>query len=488
MIIKSDFKDFLECPRKYALKKNHTPEDAPNFVLSRRNELGVEVGRLAHQLFNNLTIIPHDISIEERLRQTQIAILEKNPVAEASFIFEDAFCAIDILEKSNNGFIIYEVKSNTKIEKPMIEDVAYQTYIAQMNGLNVIQVNIVHVNKTYIKKDSIDPQRYFKIVDVTDKVKAYISKIPSVIRSIQAQNDVPSFIPVSACKDCPFKSTCYSPLPEDSMVHLYKYNQKTKMFLKGVRALADYQVYAHKLNDIQKRQIDFHYQENPEPYLNSVALNQFIKTVEYPIYYLDFETLDYVIPLFENSAPNEKLPFQASLHIEKTPDEPLEHFESLMDPSQDPRLQMIKFLLNHIKEKGSIMVYHRTFEEGIIKTLAARFPQYQEELLKRLEWIVDLEDPFTKGMVYKKEMGNSFSIKSVYPAMIPEKKEAYKNLDTVHNGSEAMQVLEALPLLTGEAYQKARTQLLEYCKLDTLSMVEIFKTLKENLNLLMNNI
>jgi hypothetical protein len=157
----------------------------------------------------------------------------------------------------------------------------------------------------------------------------------------------------------------------------------------------------------------------------------------------------------------------------------LEHFEFLMDPSQDPRLPMIKFLLHHIKEKGSILVYHSTFEEGIIQTLADRFPKYQMELLKRVEWIIDLKEPFTKGMVYKKEMGNSFSIKSVYPAMIPEQKDAYKNLDTVHNGSEAMQVLEALPTLKGVDYQKARTQLLEYCKLDTLSMVEIHHKLNQ---------
>jgi hypothetical protein len=63
--------------------------------------------------------------------------------------------------------------------------------------------------------------------------------------------------------------------------------------------------------------------------------------------------------------------------------------------------------------------------------------------------------------------------------MVPDQKMAYKNLDTVHNGSESMQVLEALPRLKGDDYQLARTQLLEYCKLDTLSMVEITHRLFE---------
>jgi len=254
------------------------------------------------------------------------------------------------------------------------------------------------------------------------------------------------------------------------------------MYEEGVRTLDEYIHYDPNLNDIQKRQIDFYYAKDPKPYLNPQALFVFMKQITYPIYYLDFETLDYVIPIFDHSAPNEKLPYQASIHIEVEKGSNIKHTEFLMDTDQDPRLPMINFLLATLKDAGSIIVYHQTFEKEVIKILAERFPQYEDPLLKLLDRIIDIKEPFTKGMVYNKAMGNSFSIKNVYPAMVPDQKMAYKNLDTVHNGSEAMQVLEALPRLTGNDYQIARTQLLEYCKLDTLSMVEITHRLFDMLN------
>jgi hypothetical protein len=482
MIIKSDYKDFLECQRKYALKKLDTPEDEPNFVLARRNELGSTVGLLAHELFEDLIVIPANVPLKHRILYTEEALEKGLPIAEASFSYEDAFCAIDILEKKALGYAIYEVKSNTSVDPTMIDDAAYQTYIALQNGLSITEVYIVHVNNTYLKEGDIDPHQYFTTQDITEDVFERLDIVPETLDHVRNQALTPPFKPISACKECPFHSTCYSALPEDSMVKLYNYRKKTKMYEEGVRTLDEYIHYDPNLNDIQKRQIDFYYEKDPKPYLNPQALFVFMKQFTYPVYYLDFETLDYVIPIFDHSAPNEKLPFQASIHREEAQGSPLKHTEFLMDTDQDPRIPMIEYLLETLKDEGSIIVYHQTFEKGVIKILAERFPQYEDPLLKLLDRIIDLKEPFTKGMVYHKEMGNSFSIKSVYPAMVPDQKMAYKNLDTVHNGSEAMQVLEALPRLKGDDYQLARTQLLEYCKLDTLSMVEITHRLFELLD------
>lgn len=349
MIIKSDYKDYLECTRKYALKQLNTEEDEPNFVLARRNELGSAVGLLAHQLFNDLRIIPSNVPLKHRIQYTKDALEKQTPIAEASFSFDDAFCAIDILEKTSLGYSLYEVKSNTSIDKTMIDDAAYQTYIALNNGINITEVNIIHVNNTYLKKGDINPHQYFTVVDVTEKVFEKLEEVPIHLAQIKRPTHTPPFIPISACSDCPFKSHCYQALPEDSMVKLYNYRKKTKMYLEGVRTLDEYIHYDPTLNDIQKRQIDFFYEVDPKPYINPQALYPFLKAITYPIYYLDFETLDYVIPIFENSAPNEKLPFQASIHIEEK-GHPLKHAEFLMDTDQDPRIPMIKFLLSTLKE------------------------------------------------------------------------------------------------------------------------------------------
>jgi hypothetical protein len=64
------------------------------------------------------------------------------------------------------------------------------------------------------------------------------------------------------------------------------------------------------------------------------------------------------------------------------------------------------------------------------------------------------------------------------PALVPELKKAYKELEGVQNGSQAMNAFANLSKLTEEDKQKMRSSLLEYCKLDTLAMVKVLEKLK----------
>ena len=76
-------------------------------------------------------------------------------------------------------------------------------------------------------------------------------------------------------------------------------------------------------------------------------------------------------------------------------------------------------------------------------------------------------------------MQGSYSIKYVLPALVPEREKAYKNLDLIHNGGEAMNAYANMSNLSNEEKIAYRRALLEYCKLDTLAMVEIHKCLKK---------
>ena len=56
--------------------------------------------------------------------------------------------------------------------------------------------------------------------------------------------------------------------------------------------------------------------------------------------------------------------------------------------------------------------------------------------------------------------------------------KAYKDLDLIHNGGEAMNVYANMSNLPYEEKMAYRKALLEYCKLDTLAMVKIHAVLK----------
>lgn len=90
--------------------------------------------------------------------------------------------------------------------------------------------------------------------------------------------------------------------------------------------------------------------------------------------------------------------------------------------------------------------------------------------------------PFQKKWYVMRSMQGSYSIKYVMPALVPKMQAAYKKLDLIHNGSEAMNAFANLGMLKDDEKEKYRLALLEYCKLDTLSMVKILEVLKKTVN------
>ena len=119
-------------------------------------------------------------------------------------------------------------------------------------------------------------------------------------------------------------------------------------------------------------------------------LENFTNDLNYPLYYLDFETIGPAVPKYNGSRPYQQLVFQYSLHIQKTPTSELEHREYLADPLQDPRIGFIEQLIQDCGSKGDVLVYNIGFERGKLNDLIEVFPEYSDELrgivnrLKRL--------------------------------------------------------------------------------------------------------
>ena len=64
--------------------------------------------------------------------------------------------------------------------------------------------------------------------------------------------------------------------------------------------------------------------------------SEFLSTLTYPIYHLDFETFQQAVPQWSGISPYQQIPFQYSLHIEHANGE-LEHREFLAPAGADPR-------------------------------------------------------------------------------------------------------------------------------------------------------
>ncbi len=218
---------------------------------------------------------------------------------------------------------------------------------------------------------------------------------------------------------------------------------------------------------------------NQEPYIDKDGIRDFLNTLSYPLYFLDFETMQQVIPQYKGTSPYDQIPFQYSLHYIEHEGGELKHKEFLAESGVDPCRAIAERLCEDIPMNVCVTAYNKGFEYGRIRELARAFPDLATHLLNIESNIVDLLVPFQSGYYYNKAMGGSFSIKSVLPALFPNDPALnYHNLEGVHNGTEAMTIFPRIKDLPPEEQQIARHNLLKYCELDTYAMVKLWEELE----------
>lgn len=152
------------------------------------------------------------------------------------------------------------------------------------------------------------------------------------------------------------------------------------------------------------------------------------------------------------------------------------HKEFLARPGSDPRKSLTEQLLNDIGPEGDILVYNSSFENARLNEIARDFLQYARKIACLIPRITDLMEPFRMKHYYTPEMKGSNSIKQVLPALAPG--FSYSGL-AIDNGGDASLAFEKLQTETDQAAAaRIRHDLMEYCKLDTLAMVEIVRALE----------
>lgn len=263
------------------------------------------------------------------------------------------------------------------------------------------------------------------------------------------------------------------------MFDLYRLQTSKKFdyYRKGIITYNDLFLSGVVTNEKHLRQIEFALTDKGT-YVDKDGIRDFLDTLSYPIYFLDFETEQPAIPKYNGTKPYQQIPFQYSLHYIESEDGELKHKEFLAESGSDPRRALAESLCKDIPMNVCVTAYNKAFECCRIKELADAFPDLAEHFLNIRENIKDLLDPFQKGYYYNKAMGGSFSIKSVLPAIFPNDPTLdYHNLDGVHNGSEAMSIFPKIKDMPPEEQEKARKNLLEYCKLDTFAMVKVWEEL-----------
>ena len=483
-ISKTQYLRGLQCHKSlwrkaHGIKPDAQASDATESLFATGNE----VGEYAKTLFPGGTdITPPEFDARKMLADTQAALdAGATTLYEASFSYDGIFVAADILHKTQNGWAIYEVKSASSVKSQYLDDLAIQQHVISQS-LPIAKVFVLHINSKYERNGDIDTTQLLTTVDCTAEVINKQEEVNSNLANFRqlVEGDEPTIDIGPHCSspyECDYHSQCWRHIPAQSVFDLYRMQTAKKMALynSGVIDLKKLPT-NQSLTTIQTLQVDTI--RSGKPAIDTESIRSFIDSISYPISFFDFETFQNAIPRFDKQRPYMQMTFQYSLHILEQ-DNTLNHYEFLGDENSDPRRLLCERMLANLPTDGSIVAYNQGFEIGRIKELAKLFPDLADELLALTERFVDLIIPFRKGSYYHPKFNGSFSIKSVLPALFPNNKELdYKALAISHGGM-AMDTFANLHKVNDPAQvEQIRSDLLAYCKLDTLAMVRIYEKLK----------
>lgn len=482
---KSTFIRGLQCEKSlYLYKHYYNLKDSTSSSLKVVFDQGTNIGVLAQQLYPyGVDASPENhFKIAESVGKTRHFINEGETIIyEATFLFNNVLAALDILVKDNEGWKAYEVKSSTKVTDTYIKDAAIQYYTIINSGIDLKDISIIHINKQYTRVGDLDINQLFSIVSVRDQVLDFYPKIQGEVRRLQnviESSEVPNVGIGNHCSDpydCDFKGTCWGHIPEYSVFDISRLSKDKKfgLYNQGVITLDQIDLSKVSLNPKQILQVQS--EVNGTTYIDNDKIRNFTNRLTYPLYYLDFETISPAVPKYNETRPYQQLVFQYSLHIQETPKSEIKHKEYLAYPSQDPRIEFIKHLIEDCGESGDILVYNIGFEKGKINDLINVFPDYSNELIGIVNRLKDLMIPFQKKWYYTPEMKGSYSIKHVLPALVPEL--SYNGLEIKEGGDASSTFLSMLNGTFDGNINESRKQLLEYCEMDTYAMVKILEKL-----------
>jgi len=463
LISKSSFIRGSQCQKSLWLHFNQPDErcetsDAQQQIF----DTGHYVGLLAQQLF------PGGIDasrgepgqLAEALAYTAELIGNgERVIYEAAFSDGETLCYMDILVKEADGWAAYEVKASTRVKDYQVNDVAYQYYVIARAGLPLRRVSLVHLNNQYVRRGELDLQQLFTIENMTERILPMQAAIPGRLYSLLdmlKEGIMPEISMGPQCGNpfsCDFIEFCRESLP---------------------------QPLPNQGGESESR--------------NQDALNEFLEELVYPLYFMDFETIQFGVPRYDESRPYQQIPFQYSMHIQTSSEvarwrgsenknlridekgSDLSHYEFLGAPPADPRPEFIESLLARLGTSGSIIVWNQAFENTRLREIARDFPEYAARIDCLFARVADLMVPFRRKHLCTPEMNGSYSLKAVMPALIPDL--SYAGLEIQEGGTASMTYESLYRDEDPESQQVKRENLLEYCKMDTLSMVRILELLK----------
>lgn len=440
---------------------------------------GHAVGAIAQQIYGNedAVVIPYEGGMDHALRKTARLVGEgpQYPIFEATFQYSGVLVRVDALLPDGDAWRIVEVKASTSVKEEHVFDCAAQRWVFEGLGHKLQRIALAHVDNTFVYEGEGDFDGLLTEADETESTGKIIPQVPEWIARAReaAGGDEPAVGVGAQCfhpYECPFISYCW-PSDSDYPVQGLR-GGKVKLgelIAEGYRDLREVPVerLSEKQQWIQRVTRSGKAEKLP-------GAREFVDSLDYPRYYLDFETIMPAIPIWPGTRPYEVLPIQWSCHFEPEPGV-VKHADFLDISGYPPMRVLAESLIRALGREGPVLTY-TNYENQVLKGLIARFPDLEAPLQAIVARLVDLHPP-TQQFYYHPAMAGSWSLKAVLPTISADM--TYDKLIGIQEGTAASEgYLEAMQPDTPEARKaELKQQLLAYCKFDTEGLVRLLQFL-----------
>ncbi len=439
----------LQCGKRLWLTVHRPELEAYTPDAQRRSAAGHAIGDIARELYPGGVLVGDGASLSQALRETQHALARPGDVTlyEATFRHKGVLVRADVLERRGGLCRMVEVKSATRLKEYHLQDIAIQGWVAEGAGVHLDGLSVAVIDTGFVYRGGGDYRGLFREVPVADQARPLMAHIPGWVRGFNEllAGPLPARRTGPQCRrpfECPFVEFCEG---QEGRTRCAPGEERGE---DGACALA------------------------PDPALGSLdpAATAFLATLPYPRYYLDFETVQFAVPLWAGTSPYQQIVFQWSCHEEERPGVVI-HREFLDTSGEAPIRRAAETLLEALGDHGPIFVYH-DFEKWRIMEMAAMLPDLAAPLNAVAGRLIDLLR-LTRDHYQHPALNGSYSLKNVLPTVDAELDHAL--LEEVQDGLSAQAAYhEAVdPATPAERRDVLRASLLEYCGLDTLALVRV---------------
>ena len=483
----SDCKKYNRCPRLFVLETEAEKAEFHPYV-----RLDEEITDLAAEKLG----VTGKVFLGARGDEAQKAMEAAETydwLIKARFEYGGLRIKVPFLHRNETGWDLYFLFAGLYPHSDDMQFYCDTAWVLEGCGIHVTSWQVIHLNGSYVRGDSLDPQQLFIVsscfynnrnnpgISVEEAIRNGMNSIITPIEEMDSclASKIPQPVRTPACtgrSKCRWYSECFpheKQEDDNSIVTLIGSQHRFAMKREGLT----------RLRDADEKRIEGTRQQYAQimadgngtgMFVDRTALHAWLEDIRWPITFIDFEWERFAVPPYKGMKPYDVLPFEYSIDI-LYEDGHRDH--NVWLSTGDDREDLARSMIHDIPSEGTIMAYNAEGAEKIrIRELAELLPEYRETLLSFNERMEDLQLPFESGTVYDIRMRGQWSLK-VIMAMMDD--PGYHDLD-IQQGMDAVFEWRHLDLSEDvNNRQEIIDNLKAYCGMDSYAMTVVFRWLME---------